>query len=63
MAKSKKDPSFETRLDRIEEIIDKLNDATLPLEDALKLHQEASVLIAECEEYLNKATLQFETLE
>ena len=63
MAKQKKEISFEDNIQRIEEIIDALNNDNLPLQQAIILHSEASALIKECEEYLQKATLQFETLK
>ena len=62
MAKQKKENTFENNLQLIEEIIEKLNDNQLPLEEAIKLHAKAIELIKSCEEILEKASLQFETL-
>ena len=62
MAKSKKENSFETKLNRIEEIIELLNNNKLPLEEAIQLHKEATELIKSGMEYLEKTALQFETI-
>ncbi|MCX6190073.1 MAG: exodeoxyribonuclease VII small subunit [Bacteroidetes bacterium] len=63
MAKQKKENSFEDNIQRVQEIVDQLNHADLPLKDAIALHSEASMLIKASNEYLQKVTLQFETLE
>ncbi len=63
MAKQKKENSFEDNIQRVQEIVDQLNHADLPLKDAITLHSEASMLIKASNEYLQKVTLQFETLE
>ncbi len=63
MAKQKKENTFEANIVRIEEILELLNNTELPLEEAIKLHQEASEKILLCEKYLEKTTLEFETLK
>ncbi len=63
MAKQKKENSFENNLQRIEEIIEKINNSNLPLEEAITLHTEASELIKQSEEYLQKVSMKLETLQ
>ncbi len=48
MAKQKKENSFEVNIERIEEILELLNNTELPLEEAIKLHQEATEKILQC---------------
>jgi exodeoxyribonuclease VII small subunit len=62
MAKQKKEISFEDKIQKIEEIIDRLNNENLPLQEAINLHTEASALIKDAEEFLQKTSLQFESL-
>ncbi len=59
-----KDPNlcFETAFARLEEILEKMNSGTLPLDDALKLYEEADKLIAICSRKLNDAERKIETL-
>lgn len=63
MAKQKKENSFEEKIHRIEDIIHTINNDKVPLQEAIALHSEASILIKESEEYLQNAALQFETLQ
>ena len=62
MAKLKKEPSFEEKIQQIEAIIESLNNDNLPLQKAIELHAEAMQLIKQTEEYLQQAAIQFETL-
>lgn len=47
MPKSKS-KSFEADLKRLEEIVKKLEDGSVPLEDSIKLFQEGTALAASC---------------
>ncbi|MDX9790437.1 MAG: exodeoxyribonuclease VII small subunit [Candidatus Kapaibacterium sp.] len=51
----KKSESFENKIERIENIIDELDNAELPLEELLKIYEEGMKLSAECREFLNKS--------
>ena len=53
---------FETAFERLETILRDLNENKVPLEDSLKLFEEANGLISNCEKYLIKAELKIETL-
>lgn len=50
----KKAVDFETNLQKLEEIVDKLENNDLPLEEALKLFQEGVALNKACAEQLGK---------
>lgn len=51
----KKEMSFEEKLERIDEILSIVENNTLPLEEAIKLHEEGMVLIKEVKETLKAA--------
>ena len=57
MAKSKSQ-SFEANLSRLEEIVKKLEDGSVPLEESMKLFREGTALAASCNELLDKAELE-----
>ncbi len=63
MAKQKKEDSFENNIQRIEEIIESLNNDNLPLQQAVMLHAEALKLIKDSDAFLQQAALEFETLK
>ncbi len=46
---------YEKSMQRIQEIIEKLESSELPLEEAMKLFEEGTKLTAECYETLDKA--------
>ena len=54
----KKQPAFETRLKRLEEIVSLLERGDAPLEDAMKLFEEGAKLIRTCSAELDKAEQQ-----
>ena len=54
----KKQPAFETRLKRLEEIVNLLERGDAPLEDAMKLFEEGAKLIRACTSELDKAEQQ-----
>ncbi len=54
--------TFEQALTELEEIIKKLEDGKLPLEDAVKAFERGSELKKVCEEKLKNAQLKIEML-
>lgn len=54
--------SFETAFKRLEELLEKLNSAETPLEDALQYYEEADKLINLCNRRLNDAERRIEKL-
>ena len=57
MAKSKSQ-TFESNLTRLEEIVRKLEDGSVPLEESIKLFQEGTKLAADCNTLLDQAELE-----
>jgi exodeoxyribonuclease VII small subunit len=54
--------SFETAYARLEEILEKMNSGKVPLEDSLKLYEEADRLINWCSKRLTEAEKKIEIL-
>lgn len=54
--------SFEAAFARLEEILEKMNSGTIPLDESLKLYEEADQLIAICQKRLNEAERKVEVL-
>ena len=55
MATKKQTMSFEEALGRLEEIVRHLEKGDLPLNDALRLYEEGTGLIASCSKMLDEA--------
>jgi exodeoxyribonuclease VII small subunit len=55
MANEKKEPSFEEKLARLNEIVEKVENETLPLETSIALYEEGNALIKELEATLKDA--------
>ena len=49
---------FEEKMERLEEIVTRLEKGDAPLEESLKLFQEGTKLAADCREQLQKAEQQ-----
>lgn len=50
--------SFETNMQRLEQIVRALERGDVPLEESLKLFQEGTVLVRDCGKLLDDAQLQ-----
>jgi exodeoxyribonuclease VII small subunit len=59
---SEKKPDFEFALTRLEEIVGKLENANLSLDDAMKLFEEGVQLSRDCQKYLEQAEGKVEIL-
>ena len=55
MAKAKKEPGFEESLQRLEEIVERLEDDDLELEQSLALFEEGVKLASACNQRLDEA--------
>ncbi len=53
---------FEKAYERLEQILEKMNAGSVPLEDALKLYEEADMLLRSCHEKLVTAEQKIEVL-
>jgi exodeoxyribonuclease VII small subunit len=56
------DHTFETAFERMEQILEKMNGGKIPLDESLKLFEEADQLIRFCSERLTTAEQKVETL-
>lgn len=54
--------TFEESLTRLDEIVKKMDNSDISLEDSLDLYKEGTLLIAECKKQLNEAELTIEKL-
>ena len=54
--------NLQAALEKIEQLVEQLQDEQLPLEDALLLYAQATELVAFCQTRLQQAKLQIETL-
>ena len=55
---SKQSQTFEKSMDRLEEIVRKIEQGNVPLEEALKLFEEGTKLIDACSKLLDKAEMK-----
>ena len=53
-----KSQSFESSVARLDEIVEKMERGDVPLEDALKLFEEGTQLVASCTKLLDEAELK-----
>ncbi len=54
--------NYEKAVERLEEIVDRLENGNLPLEDMMKLYEEGTVLAAKCAKSLEAAELKITEL-
>ena len=57
-----KAPNFEQCLGRLEEVVRKLDSASLPLDEAMKLFEEGMQLSRDCQKQLEEAEARVEIL-
>ena len=50
--------NYEKAVERLEEIVDKLENGNLPLEDMMKLYEEGTVLAANAQKVLMRLSLK-----
>lgn len=53
---------FEKAFNRLEEILERMNSGSIPLDESLKLYEEADKLITGCAKKLTEAEEKIETL-
>ena len=54
--------SFENELNQLKEIVDKIQDETLPLEESIKLYEEGNKIIATLSSLLKEAETKVENI-
>jgi exodeoxyribonuclease VII small subunit len=54
--------TYETKIERLKEIINKIEDGNTSLEESMKLYEQGAVLVRQCETLLAEAELKISTL-
>lgn len=54
--------TYETKAERLKEIIAKIEDGNTSLDESMKLYEQGAVLVKQCETMLNEAELKITTL-
>ncbi|MBI3508183.1 MAG: exodeoxyribonuclease VII small subunit [Chlamydiia bacterium] len=62
MTQEEKPLSFEKAFERLEKILEAMNSAKTPLEESLRLYEEAEKLMRYCSQYLSHAEQKIEKL-
>lgn len=61
-AESKSPPSFETAVARLEQIVEEMDSANLPLQELITRYEEGVQLVKACEERLKEAEKRIEII-
>lgn len=61
-SENKSDLTFEMAMDRLEDIVRKLESGELPLDESIRQYEESMRLVAFCRDKLDKAEFQLEQL-
>ena len=59
----KTEQTFEEKLSRLNEIVEKVENTTLSLEDAMKLYEEGNALIKELQKSLDEAETKIQVIK
>lgn len=59
----KKEISFEQKLERLDIIVQALDEGNIPLETMLELYEEGMILAQQCRDYLEKAEQKIEIID
>ena len=59
---TKKNPTFEENMTRLEQIVRTMERGEAPLEESLKLFQEGTELVRSCAKLLDDAQMQIQTV-
>ena len=54
--------TYETKVEQLRQIIEKIEDGNTGLDDSIKLYEQGAVLVKQCEIMLNEAELKITTL-
>jgi exodeoxyribonuclease VII small subunit len=54
--------TYETKVEQLRQIIEKIEDGNTGLDDSIKLYEQGAVLVKQCETMLNEAELKITTL-
>ena len=59
----KTEKTFEEKLNRLNEIVEKVENTTLSLEDAMKLYEEGNALIKDLQKSLDEAETKIQVIK
>jgi exodeoxyribonuclease VII small subunit len=62
MPEKSKKPSFEASVERLESLIEAMEDGAIPLADLVAKFEEGSKLLKDCQQQLHEAELKIEKL-
>jgi exodeoxyribonuclease VII small subunit len=54
--------NYETKIEQLKQIIEKIEDGTTNLDESIKLYEQGAVLIKQCEMLLTEAEIKITTL-
>ena len=54
--------TYETKVERLREIIGKIEDGNTSLDESIKLYEQGALLVKQCETMLSEAELKITTL-
>jgi exodeoxyribonuclease VII small subunit len=54
--------TYETKVEQLRQIIEKIEDGNTGLDDSIRLYEQGAVLVKQCETMLNEAELKITTL-
>jgi exodeoxyribonuclease VII small subunit len=54
--------SFESMMDRLQELVDRLEEGNMPLEDSIRAYEEGMALVKSCTVVLNQAEQRIQKL-
>jgi exodeoxyribonuclease VII small subunit len=56
------DETYETKVEQLKKIIEKIEDGNTPLDESIRLYEQGAALVKQCEEILNEAEVKITTL-
>jgi exodeoxyribonuclease VII small subunit len=54
--------TYETKVEQLKEIIEKIEDGNTNLDESIRLYEQGAALVKQCEEILNEAEIKITTL-
>jgi len=54
--------TYETKVEQLKEIIQKIDDGNTHLDESIRLYEQGSALVKQCEKMLNEAEVKITTL-
>ena len=54
--------TYETKIERLRKILEKIDDGTTSLDESIRLYEQGAALVKQCEDMLNEAEMKITTL-